>query len=41
VRIPRLEEPDELDRYGLKFDKLRAAALSPGDTPTYLRQQIG
>ncbi len=36
-----LEEPDELDRYRLKFDKLRAAALSPGDTRIYLRQQIG
>jgi len=36
-----LEEPDELDRYRLKFDKLRAAALSPDDTRTYLRQQIG
>jgi hypothetical protein len=33
-----LEEPDELDRYRLKFDKLRAAALSPDDTRTYLQQ---
>jgi hypothetical protein len=29
-----LEEPDELDRYRLKFDKLRAAALSSDDTRT-------
>jgi len=33
-----LEEPDELDRYRLKFDKLRAAALSPDDTRTHLQQ---
>jgi hypothetical protein len=33
-----LEEPDELDRYRLKFDKLRATALSPDDTRTYLQQ---
>jgi len=36
-----LEEPDELDRYRLKFEKLQAAALGPGDTRTYLQQQIG
>ena len=33
-----LEEPGELDRYRLKFDKLRAAALSAADTRTYLQQ---
>jgi hypothetical protein len=36
-----LEEPDELDRYKLKFDKLRAAALGPEETRAYLKQQIG
>jgi transcriptional regulator with XRE-family HTH domain len=34
-----LEEPDELERYRLKFEKLRAAALSPDDTRTHLKQQ--
>jgi transcriptional regulator with XRE-family HTH domain len=36
-----LEEYDELERYRLKFDKLRAAALSPADTRGYLKQQLG
>lgn len=36
-----LEEYDELERYRVKFDKLRAAALSPDETRTYLKQQIG
>ncbi|HEX6523288.1 MAG TPA: helix-turn-helix transcriptional regulator [Streptosporangiaceae bacterium] len=36
-----LEEYDELERYRLKFDKLRAAALTPKDTRAYLKQQIG
>jgi hypothetical protein len=36
-----LEEPDELDRYRLKFDKLRDAALSPDDTRFYLQHQNG
>jgi len=36
-----LEEYAELERYKVKFDKLRAAALSPDETRTYLKQQIG
>jgi hypothetical protein len=36
-----LEEYDELERYRVKFDKLRAAALSLDETRTYLKQQIG
>ncbi|MBV9446421.1 MAG: helix-turn-helix domain-containing protein [Streptosporangiaceae bacterium] len=36
-----LEEYDELERYRLKFDKLRAVALTPKDTRAYLKQQIG
>jgi transcriptional regulator with XRE-family HTH domain len=36
-----LEEPDELDRYRLKFDKLRAASLGPDDTINYLQLQNG
>ncbi len=36
-----LEEYDELDRYRLKFERLRDAALSPEKTRTYLKQQIG
>jgi len=36
-----LEEADELERYRLKFDKLQAVALSPDQTRTYLKQQIG
>ncbi len=36
-----LEEYDELERYMLKFDRVRAAALSPDETRTYLKQQIG
>ena len=35
-----LEEADELERYRLKFDQLQAAALSPDQTSTYLKQQI-
>jgi hypothetical protein len=31
-----LEETDEVERYKLKFEKLRATALSPKDTRTYL-----
>lgn len=34
-----LEEPDELERYKLRFEKLHTAALSPKDTRTYLKQQ--
>jgi hypothetical protein len=30
--------PGELDRYRLKYDNLRAAALSSHDTRTYLQQ---
>ncbi|MGH3156814.1 MAG: helix-turn-helix domain-containing protein [Streptosporangiaceae bacterium] len=36
-----LEEPDELERYKLQFEKLRATALTPDETRTYLTQQIG
>jgi hypothetical protein len=36
-----LEEYDELERYRLKFDRLRATALDLDDTRTYLKQQIG
>jgi Domain of unknown function (DUF5753)/Helix-turn-helix domain len=36
-----LEEPDELERYRLKFEKLRTAALSPDQTRTHLKQQTG
>jgi transcriptional regulator with XRE-family HTH domain len=36
-----LEEADELERYRLKFETLRAAALSPDQTRTHLTQQIG
>jgi hypothetical protein len=36
-----LEEPDELGRYRLKFEKLQATALGQDDTRTYLQQQIG
>jgi len=32
------QDPGELDRYRLKYDKLRAAALGPDDTRTYLQQ---
>jgi hypothetical protein len=35
-----LEETDELERYKLRFDQLRAAALSPDETRAHLRQQI-
>jgi Domain of unknown function (DUF5753)/Helix-turn-helix domain len=34
-----LEEPDEVHRYKLKFEKLCTTALSPKDTRTYLQQQ--
>jgi hypothetical protein len=38
-RLTELRQgPGELDRYRLKFDKLRAAALSPAGTRTYLQQ---
>jgi len=36
-----LEEADELERYRLRFGQLSAAALSPDETRTYLKQQIG
>jgi Domain of unknown function (DUF5753) len=36
-----LEEYDELERYRVKFERLRAAALSPDETRIYLKQQIG
>jgi hypothetical protein len=35
-----LEETDELDRYILKFEKLRTAALSPDDTRTTLKNAL-
>jgi hypothetical protein len=35
-----LEETDELDRYMLKFEKLRTAALSPEATRTTLKRQM-
>ena len=35
-----LEETDELDRYILKFEKLRTAALSPEATRTTLKRQM-
>jgi hypothetical protein len=35
-----LEETDELERYKLRFDQLRAAALSPEETRTHVKQQI-
>ena len=35
-----LEENDELDRYILKFEKLRTAALSPEATRTTLKRQM-
>ena len=35
-----LEETDELHRYKLRFDQLRAAALNPAKTREHLRQQI-
>jgi hypothetical protein len=34
-----LEEDDEIDRYKLKFTRLQAAALPPGQTRTFLQQQ--
>ena len=34
-----LEEPDEVERYKLKFEKLRITALSPTKTRAYLQQQ--
>jgi transcriptional regulator with XRE-family HTH domain len=34
-----LEDPDELTRYKLKFDKLSTIALIPTQTTTYLHQQ--
>jgi hypothetical protein len=36
-----LEEADELERYKLKFEKLRAAAHDPDHTRTCLKHQIG
>lgn len=36
-----LEETDEVDRYMLKFQQLAAAALSPEDTRTTLKRQLG
>src|SRR5713101_5305464 len=35
-----LEETDELERYRLRFEQLRAAALDPDHTRTHLKQQI-
>jgi Domain of unknown function (DUF5753)/Helix-turn-helix domain len=35
-----LEETDEVDRYRLKFEKLRTAALSPEATRTTLKRQM-
>ena len=35
-----LEETDELERYMLKFEKLRTAALSPEATRTTLKRQM-
>jgi hypothetical protein len=35
-----LEEPDELERYMVRFDRLCAAALDPDATRAYLGQQI-
>lgn len=35
-----LEEADELERYRLRFEQLRTAALSPEETRTQLKQQI-
>lgn len=35
-----LEETDELERYKLRFEQLRTAALTPGETRTHLKQQI-
>ena len=35
-----LEENDELDRYILKFEKLRTAALSPEATRTTLQSAL-
>ncbi len=34
-----LEEYDELERYRVKFERLRAAALGPEDTRDYLKEQ--
>src|SRR5579859_2500778 len=34
-----LEEADELERYRLKFENLRAVALSPDQTRTYLNSR--
>jgi len=34
-----LEETDELERYKLRFEQLRAAALDPDQTRTHLKQQ--
>jgi hypothetical protein len=35
-----LEEADELERYRLRFEQLRTAALGPEETRTQLKQQI-